>query len=40
MGDRMVGISMTLEMAGKEYFKRVTSNAWDLKTGKALPMSC
>jgi hypothetical protein len=28
---------MTLEMAGKEYFKRVTLNAWDLKTGTALP---
>jgi hypothetical protein len=29
---RLVGVSLTLEMAGQEYRKNVVLNAWDLKT--------
>src|SRR5262249_22948253 len=32
---QLVGVSMTLEQAGQEYFKKVVRNAWDVKTGAA-----
>jgi hypothetical protein len=35
LGDRMVGVSMTLEKMGNEYSKKVALNSWDIKTGKA-----
>jgi hypothetical protein len=33
LGDRLVGVSMTLEPVGREFLKKVALNAWDLKTG-------
>jgi hypothetical protein len=35
LGDRLVGVSMTLEKMGQEFQKKVTLNAWDAKTGTA-----
>jgi hypothetical protein len=35
VGDRLVGVSMTLEKMGQEYQKIVTLNSWDIKTGNA-----
>jgi hypothetical protein len=32
---RLVGVSMTVEPIGREYLKRVSLNAWDVKTGAA-----
>ena len=34
-GDRLVGVSMTLEKLGQEYQKKVTLNNWEMKTGTA-----
>ncbi len=35
IGDRVVGVALTLEKKGQEYTKIVTLHAWDLKTGTA-----
>jgi hypothetical protein len=35
VGDRLVGVSLTLEQMGQEYQKKVVLNAWDAKTGEA-----
>jgi len=35
LGNRMVGISMTLERQGNEFLKKIALNAWDIKTGAA-----
>jgi hypothetical protein len=35
LGDKVVGVAMTLEKVGPGYLKHVTLNAWDLKTGTA-----
>jgi hypothetical protein len=35
LGERLVGVSMTLEPVGQEFAKKVVLNAWDLKTGAA-----
>jgi hypothetical protein len=35
LGERLVGVSMTLEPVGREYLKKVALNAWDAKTGAA-----
>jgi outer membrane protein assembly factor BamB len=35
LGDRLVGVSMTLEPVGREFSKKVTLNSWDVKTGAA-----
>jgi hypothetical protein len=35
VGGRLVGVAMTLEPVGNEFLKRVTLNAWDLKTSAA-----
>jgi hypothetical protein len=35
LGDRLVGVSMTLEPVGQEFLKKVVLNAWDVKTGAA-----
>jgi hypothetical protein len=35
LGDRLVGVSMTLERMGQEFQKKVALNTWDLKTGAA-----
>ena len=34
LGNRLIGVSMTLEKNGQEYSKIVDLNAWDIKTGK------
>ena len=33
VGERLVGVSLVVEPAGKEFVKRVVLHAWDLKTG-------
>jgi hypothetical protein len=35
LGNRLVGVSMTLLKRGNEYDKKIDLNAWDIKTGKA-----
>jgi hypothetical protein len=35
LGERLVGVSMTLERAGQEFLKKVVRHAWDVKTGAA-----
>jgi hypothetical protein len=35
LGDRLVGVSMTLEKVGPEFLKKVTLNTWNAKTGAA-----
>ena len=35
LGNRLVGISMTLERQGNEFVKRIALSAWDIKTGAA-----
>jgi len=35
LGERLVGVSMTLKPVGREYLKQVDLNAWDVKTGAA-----
>jgi len=35
VGERLVGVSMTLEPVGQEFLKKVALNAWDVKTGAA-----
>jgi hypothetical protein len=35
LGDRLVGVSMTLEPMGADFLKKFVLNAWDLKTGEA-----
>jgi hypothetical protein len=36
-GERMIGVAMTLEKAGNEYNKKISLQAWDVKTGAELP---
>jgi len=35
LGDRLVGVSMTVEPMAREFLKKVAVNAWDIKTGAA-----
>jgi hypothetical protein len=35
VGERLVGVAMTLEPVGREFLKKVVLNTWDLKTGAA-----
>jgi hypothetical protein len=35
IGDRVIGVSMTLEQKGQEYTKKVALNSWDIKSGAA-----